>query len=142
MYEHKVNSISTKLKDILMGAGFKSGSVKKKKNRLSTKFRRQNNKPWYTEDCRRKRKELLDLKYNTNMNCVNDRELRVKDVSKEYNKLLHKSYYKYKRDLNKRLRNLRSSSPKDYWNIINNSKGNSDGNVKLNMESFVNHFKQ
>ena len=69
--------------------------------------------------------------------------LHSKLQASEYKKTLKKSYAMYKRALNKKLKSLKTSNTKEYWNIINSSVKSSNENVsKLKMEVFVDHFKK
>ena len=137
-----VNIISDKVVEVLQNAGIKIGSIKGNYIAKRVNKKRNNNKPWYDAACRDKRKQLLDLKYSSAKNSSPEHDENVKTASKEYRTLIRRSYYKYKRELNKNLRNLRSKKPKNYWNIINNATKKNDVLVKLHMETFVEHFRK
>ena len=61
-------------------------------------------------------------------------------ASKEYRQTLNKNYRKFYRDLNKKLRVLKSNNSKEYWRILNETKGNDKiATSNVAMEAFVEH---
>ena len=71
-----------------------------------------------------------------------ENKIAQQSASSEYRKSL-KNYMSYKRALNKKLRLLRTSNTKEYWNIINGStKSRCENVAKLKSEVLFEHFKK
>ena len=49
---------------------------------------------------------------------------------------------KYHKEFNKRLKNLKSSNPKEYWNILNKSTEGKQTVSKISIACFVEHFRK
>ena len=64
--------------------------------------------------------------------------------SKSYKASLNKAFNKYQKDMQNKVRNLKSTDPKVYWQIINKSADDHTRQEvkKISMQIFVEHFKK
>lgn len=59
-----------------------------------------------------------------------------------YKKTLNKHFKDYHKNIEKKLRNLKNTSPKDYWSLLNKySGGKKEILNKISLETFYEHFK-
>ena len=86
----------------------------------------------------------MSTKRRVRLDNSDEHRIAMKNASKAYKKTLSVAYNKYQRDFQKRIRNLKSSNPRDYWNIINRKcSGGSGSNLlsDISSEVFFEHFK-
>ena len=111
-----------------------SNSPHKSKNNPSK------HKKWFNRECRAGRSNfhLCKRKYSRVKN--NDTKNDLVQSSKKYKAIIRKSVVVYKREMRRKIRSMRSKSPKDYWNYINslNTRNKSDD---VNMDVFFDFFK-
>ena len=111
----------------------------KTKNRKSKKYERKYpNKLWFDKDCNSVRKDYLNKKYSK-------KGKKWKSIHKanfkEYNKLLKSKQKIFQKELEQKLRNLKSSNPREYWKIINKSNSSKGKNSNITIGSLFEHFK-
>ena len=61
--------------------------------------------------------------------------------SKKFKKFIKEKEQKYYKDLNKKIRNLKSTNPKEYWKLLNKDIEGRQERTKISLETFFNHFK-
>ena len=111
---------------------------------------KNNQQPWFDAECRAARREYLNVKNRlkrklkflggSEATCLLN---HYETTGKLYKNLLRHKRRTYHRDLNKSLRSLQASNPKEYWQLLNSNngrKGKKIGNVSLG--DFVNHFSR
>ena len=89
---------------------FSVNSSRKKKTNVSN--------PWFCKECKAKRREYLSMKKMNYLNAIQE----LKCLSKEYKQFIISKKKAYIFKLHTSIRNLKSNNPKDYWNIINESR--------------------
>ena len=120
--------------------------MKPRKKRANKQSRKYSHNKWFDSACESKRKEFLSMKnkIRTTKNSLEKEQLarqyRVKN--REYKKFIKKAKNKYNKVFQKKLRELKSKSPKDYWNIINRSSDAKGITGKIAMSTFLDHFKK
>ena len=64
--------------------------------------------------------------------------------SKSYKASLNKAFNKYQKDMQNKIRSLKSTDPKVYWQIINKSADDHTRQEikKISMQIFVEHLKK
>ena len=68
-------------------------------------------------------------------------KLELKSLAKKYKRLLRQEKRKYDKELNAKLKQLKSTNPGEYWKIINQDKKiNKVGNIPL--DTLVGHFQE
>ena len=143
----EVDQIAESIEHVYHEAGDKAGVIRvlHAYSGNNTQRKRQNrkspNKPWFNDDCSTKRKEFYLAKNNFKTDeCAPKKELMIQK-SKLYRQTMKQAYKEYHADIHKTLRNLKSSNPKEYWNIINKAQGSGTKMGDITIDSFANHFK-
>jgi hypothetical protein len=135
--------------DIYINPAESVGLCKKVQNKGRPKgpnVRKFSKQTWFDSKCEVKRKEYLKCK--NRLRCAKDESARLscqvdlRKKSYEYKRFVNKCKNDYNKELGKNLRNLKTSNPKEYWNILNkhSNKSSTTGNIAL--ESFMAHFKK
>ena len=102
-----------------------------------------NNKPWFNKECVNKRKAFFEAKccYKLDKSLCNLNSM--KKCSKEYKTCLSQAKCAYQNDLCKRVRDLRTSDPKQYWKVLNESINpkRMDQSSAVPYNDWVDHFR-
>jgi hypothetical protein len=106
--------------------------------------RRLPKRPWFNKECHLRRKVFFKAKNKFNSNDTVENKDSLKVASKTYKTEIKKQYKLYHKKLHQKIRNLKSSNPKEYWAIINNAEGGGYGSAidKISLEVFAEHFKK
>ena len=62
--------------------------------------------------------------------------------SKKFKKFIKRKEKSYFNELNKKIRNLKSTNPKEYWNILNKSTERRHVQPQIAIQVFLEHFKK
>ena len=62
--------------------------------------------------------------------------------SKKFKKFIKRKEKSYFNELNKKIRNLKSTNPKEYWNILNKSTEGRHVQPQIAIQVFLEHFKK
>ena len=104
--------------------------------------KRRNNKPWFDNECENVRKEYFRAKNRYRRVKTDDMKNVYKSKGKSLRKIISKKKHLYHKHFNKRLRNLKSTNPKEYWDILNNATKKGEIISKVSIEIFLEHFKK
>ena len=114
-------------------------------SRVASKFdsRKVHKKPWFNDECRRLRIQYRRAKnHKRRVNNVENFQF-LHNASKDYKKCINKHLNEYKKDFIKKLRSLKNSDPKAYWNLLNKSSGCSSNIAqKVSLDTFAEHFRK
>ncbi len=99
-------------------------------------------KPWFDILCQNKRSEYFRVKNRLRKIHTLEAKAELKLKANEYKKLVRKTYRTYNKDLHKRLRNLKTSKPKEYWSILNKASNQKDKVGNIALQTFMEHFKK
>lgn len=142
-----INAIVDDTKNLLLKAASSCNMIKQTKsnrNFTNMKKRAQPSKPWFNLACEDKRKSYFRVR--NQLRRRHDAESRqcVRQSGKAYKKELNKQFRLYHEAVAKKLRNLKSTNPKDYWKIINNKDAcSSNPSVSaISLEVFADHFRE
>ena len=97
-------------------------------------------KPWFTPDCHRARYIYRKKKRLLKSNRSDELSREVKLLEKNYKKIMNKSIQKHRKKVQKTMRNMKSTNPKDYWKILNEGKRSCQPAIPL--EILFQHFKE
>ena len=113
------------------------GHVKRKhkKNKSQTPQK----KPWFNENCHRARNQYHRARRRYNLNNTDENKNNLKQVSKFYKSTLHFSIKIFKEAGVQKLKNLKASNPKQFWNVLNSNNSNNACQASLN--DLYNYFK-
>ena len=111
----------------------KGNSSKAKKNK-------QSSKPWFDKECLNRRSDYYRIKNRLKKIEGSEKDLKIE--GKKYTKFIQAKAKKYQKEFNKKLRNLKSTNPKEFWNILNKSSEGKHTLAKISIESFAKHFQK
>ena len=125
--------------DISIKAGIDTGISKQIKINNKSPRPKKQNKPWFDQDCHLKRKQYIRFKNRLRKSKSPQDEETFKTQTKSYKKYLSIKRHMFNKNLHTKLRNLKSSKPKEYWNLLNPKKKNCNNDIGI--ESLHDHFK-
>ena len=141
----EIANITESIKHVYQEAGAESGMIKVlrpakfKQHKLRRKLP---NKPWFTKECENERKQFFKAKHNHSKFNTSATKENQKAKSKSFKRTVNLAYKQFHKELHNKLRNLQSSNPKDYWNILKKADNYKDKVCKITLEIFVDHFKK
>ena len=103
--------------------------------------RKTNHKPWFDDTCKQSRKDFFLVKNRFKISPNTSNKNTMNDKCKVYRKTIRSAYNSYHSDLQQKLRDLKTSNPKDFWNIIIKADGTKSKIGNISLGSFENHFK-
>jgi exonuclease III len=147
-----VDNIVYKIRNIFeVSAGncgfIKKGAIKKApKNgvpKVGNGKRKLPHKPWFNANCENVRKDYYKAKKLYNLKPNADTKENLRTSSKTYKTQISKEYKLYHADLVNRIRNLKSSDPREYWTIVKDIEKNSKNDIEKNIsiDVFTDHFR-
>ena len=77
------------------------------------------NKPWFDGESKNARKKFKSSKRRSKRFRTTTLINETKHLEKEYKKVVNKSIRKHRENMKKKINNLKSTNPKEYWKIIN-----------------------
>ena len=114
--------------------------IKRDTNKNKSINKRPSSKPWFDVECRERRSDYYKVK--NQLKKYADSETALKIEGKKYRSFINSKSKKYFKEFNKKLKNLKSNNPKEYWSILNKSTEGKQAVSKISSECFANHFKQ
>ena len=98
------------------------------------------NKPWFNVNCKRARNDYHKArrKYNANKSEQNKQILR--QTSKFYKNTMNLSVKQFKNVRIQKLKNLKTTNPREYWKILNSS--NPKSTCQAPLDELYNYFKE
>ena len=138
---NNVDEIVGRVSNILIESASTLHMVKQRKKQREPPRKLKKNKPWYNVECRVKSKNFLRCRRRSLL-MKNDLFLRAERdrAYRLYKKTVKKQERQYKHEMARRLRELNSKNPKDYWAIINGKKNKPNSN-EPNCQAFYELFK-
>ena len=127
-----VNSACEDLKNMVLKAAnntFKSFCItcKTKKPKTSTKTAMPN--PWFDDSCKESRKKYKSAKNRYKHTKTTADLVSMRNSSRVYKRCIRRSVVKHRRTEANRIRNLKTTNPKEYWKILNGNKSKTDVKV-------------
>ena len=128
----EIDDVVEKICDTLKNAATSAG-VKQINSSLPPRSKKPNrthtDQPWYNENCEKSRKIYFNFR-NKYRKLRSSRNLSLlKIASKSYKKDIDKAFTDYHKKMITKIRNLKSSDPKSYWQIISKD---SKSHAKIN----------
>ena len=116
----------------------KRGATKQKRARTL------DHKPWYDSDCEKHSKRFTKTRRIYNSKKTQEAKTDMTASSKLYKASLNKAFIEYQKDMQNKIRYLKSTDPKVYWQIMNKSADDHTRQEvkKISMQIFVEHFKK
>ena len=133
-----IDCIANELKDILLKPAKTTGMHKEIKIRANNS-RLKTNKPWFNEQCKISMKGYKNFKKHLNRPPNENEQLNLRTLATKHRKLTRKVRRTYYRDLNNKLKTLKTKDPREFWQILNQGKKKvKTGNIPL--INLQNHF--
>ena len=75
-------------------------------------------KPWFSTDCKIARKQYRKLKRRCKIDPSIETKEDMKKAEKEYKKKIDTNIKMHRKEMSRKIKNLRSNNSKEYWNIL------------------------
>ena len=138
--QKNVDDIVKIFSDISITAGLEAGMSKQITNNSRALRPKKQNKPWFDHECNMKRKQYIKIKNRLRKRKSPQEEESFKDETKSYKKFINKKRHAFNKSLHNKLRNLKSTKPKEYWNLLNPKKQNRNNDIGI--QPLHDHFKK
>ncbi|VDI73706.1 Hypothetical predicted protein [Mytilus galloprovincialis] len=136
----KVNSFFSKLSNLFIESAKNTfGSRKDTQKRKSTNKKPKGDKPWFNEECRFERQNYRKLKRKLKFRKTDTLKREVSEAEKRYKNTLDANSKKYRKQMRSKLKYMKTSDPKEYWNLLNRGKQKKQPNLPL--EDLFDFFK-
>ena len=141
--EESVNNITSQVSSLLVDVADKCNLVLCKKKTSNNSKAKHVNKTWFDSECKTTRKQYVKARnYHRRMKSADSYNTMV-DSSRLYKKTLNKKLKSFHQDVNKKLKNLRSSDPKAFWNMLNKYSGDKKETITMiSSQVFQEHFEK
>ena len=96
-------------------------------------------KPWFDDSCKESRKKYRSAKNRYKHTKTTADLVSMRNSSRVYKRCIRRSVVKHRRTEANRIRNLKTTNPKEYWKILNGNKSKTD--VKVSLDDLMEHFK-
>jgi len=140
-----IDNIYENIKHILHNSAVVCGSIKvnnHKRKYFKPRPLRKKKQPWWNNDCEIARSKFnFARKANIIDSCKLESESKRKLASNAYKRTIKQAMNKYHKELNNKIRILKSKNPKDFWKIINCDKEKDDIVSAISCEIFAKHFE-
>ena len=129
-----VNSLVNNINECFLKCAEKSfGKIK------YTDIKSSKTPSWHGPECKTKRKNWHRAKHRYKIQKSQENKVELKVASKAYKNIMKKHYRKFKKFNVNRLRSLKTSNPKQYWQIINGKKSES---TQASLSNLFQYFKK
>ena len=129
--QESMDNIAKNLKEIFMEPA-KATRMYTQYNASTNNRRRRDNKPWFNNDCEASKKDYKEFKKSLSKNQNDTEKADLKLMANKHKKLVRKEKRKFEKELNAKIRVLKSTDPGKYWNLINpRKKKNKIGDLSL-----------
>ena len=100
-----------------------------------------NRRPWFGPACKRARKTYHRARTKYNRHPSEYNKTNLKNASKAYKRTIYQYVREYKHAQATKLRNMKTSNPKHYWNFLKKMKPKSKSTPSPTLNDFYEHFK-
>lgn len=107
----------------------------------SRRKKKRENKPWFDSDCRMARNNYISAKRTYARSRISKNREDLQRKSKSYKKVMNRAIVMYKRNLSKKIQDLRSSNPREFWRLINEGE-NEVTTTNLRIGILKDHFQK
>ena len=99
-------------------------------------------KPWFTKECKSAKRNYQKAKRLFKKYGSSIFKNHLTKTESSYKKTPDKSLRTYRINMKNKLKRLRTSNPKDYWNILNSNRHSNDNKNTIDINSLFDYFKQ
>ena len=134
-----MDNITSGIKQVFMKPAEVTGMLNQQRSSSRVKKGKFKN-PWFNNECKESKNNYKRYKKSLHKPLSTTEEDTLKNMAKAHKKLLRKEKRKFEKELNAKIRKLRSTEPGKYWSIINpRKKSIKIGNISLD-EAWT-HFR-
>ena len=137
--QRDIDDIVKTISEISIMAGLETGLSKQIISITNNQKKDKENKPWFDNECQKKRKHYIKIRNRLKKRKSFQDVATLKNESKSYKKFINKKRHEFNKTLHNKLRELKSTKPKEYWKLLSPKKQNRNNSINLN--SLYNHFK-
>ena len=139
--QESVDHLCSSLSEIMINAA-KTAGIYKELRRVNSKKNgeiKKKSPPWFDKECVEKRRDYYKMK-----NYLKRKGAKAvcNKKAKEFKKFIKNKEKCYFKQLNMKIRSLRSSNSKEYWSLLNRSAEGKKTFSTLCLQTFMDHFKQ
>ena len=138
--QSNIDDIVKTISEISITAGLETGISKRLACNRNSQKSGKDNKPWFDNECQKKRKHYIRIRNRLKKRKSFLDIATLKNESKIYKKFINKKRHTFNKNLHVKLRELKSTKPKEYWNLLSPKKQNR--NHSINLSSLHDHFKK
>jgi len=145
--KNEVDAEIDKICNIFENAAYKSFPLSQRGNGIKNEGKKKrklyHQKEWFNEDCKQSR-QLFCKAHNRYRSSKNDENFEsMKVASRNYKRTMKICYRKHKKAVDKKIRNLKSTNPKEYWKIVNpKCRSGNDVFKQVSADALHEHFKK
>ena len=99
-------------------AGLETGLSKRIASNSKGQSSGKDRKPWFDNECQKKRKHYVRIRNRLKKRKSFQDIETLKNESKIYKKFINKKRHTFNKNLHDKLRELKSTKPKEYWNLL------------------------
>jgi hypothetical protein len=114
--------------------GIASKPFKNKKRKVCI-----SSKPWFGADCKFARQHYRKLKRRSKTNNTEETRELMKKAEKYYKKQMYVSIKKHRKEMTKKIKNLRSNNSKEFWKLMR--KGTYRKQPNISIDTLFDFFK-
>ena len=93
---------------------------------------KKEDKPWFDKKCKETRKCYRVAKRRYRFTKSNSKREEMKRKEREYKRQMDTSIREHRKNFRKKMNNLKSNNPKEYWKILNAKRGRKKTNIHIN----------
>ncbi|KAK3089868.1 hypothetical protein FSP39_007206 [Pinctada imbricata] len=137
--KNKMDSFFDDTAAILLKAAKSTFGTFTVRNNFKNDFQSKNRKKWFDKECYITRKEYRKYrrKYRKYGSIIFKNEMLI--AQRVYKSTMDSCIKNYRDNLQKKIKMMRSSRPKDFWKLLNRKRNNSDADVDI--RDFYEYFK-
>merc|ERR1711872_213406 len=113
-----IDDIVKTISEICITSGLETGLSKRIACNRNGKKNCKENKPWFDNECQKKRKHYIRIRNRLKKRKSFLDIATLKNESKIYKKIINKKRHTFNKNLHNKLRELKSTKPKEYWNLL------------------------
>ena len=141
--QHDIDNITFSITNIIINAARNTNLIRLKKMQTSSQtVKKTSVRDWFDSDCVNARRRFRASKRAGVRVCNGKRKALRKESYLEYKRLLNKKYHNFRHNFHNSIRNLHSSDPRAYWNLLNKNNFHNKNKNMPSMESFTAHFQK
>lgn len=140
--QENIDTICEIANKVFIEPALKLGMAKQVKNAPKPKRVITAHKPWFNADCKAMKADYIRIKNRLKQDNTAFARDQYMNKAKEYRKFIKRTSRSYFKNLHKSLRQLKSSNPKQYWEILNKGSHDVTKLGKIAIDTFYKHFKK